>query len=161
MDSRDFLILGGLGLAGFFAWRWWKKQPVTDQAQQPSSDVTGAAASSMTPAAARSTVFGGGTFMKGLLSPPMLLKPKAPTPAPTQTGTVADWEMGTNGIQRNFVLGAILGPLPVAPSPNNDRFSTPDGNQGALGTQPAGSPPQPGDPSPTFTNPLFAHRGLL
>lgn len=162
MDSRDLLILGGLGVAGFFAWRWWKKVPAANQAQQPKNDVQGSAASQMTNGAARSTVFGGSILARNLFKLPEFPRPKpAATLPPYMTQSArADWEMSTNPTQRGFVLNAILGPLPVAPSPNNNRYFSPDGGLTGDGDLPSGSPRDPGDPAPTFTNP-FAMRGIL
>ena len=159
MDTRDLLILGGLGFAGWCAFKWWQGRPAANQAQAPSTDVQGAAASQMTGAAARSTVFGGATATRNLLTYPALqLRPKSGIPP--ASGTLADWEMSTNPIQRGFVLNAVLGPLPVAPSPNNNRYFSPDGGLAGAGSAPHGSPPDQGDPTPTFTNP-FGTRGLL
>jgi hypothetical protein len=61
-----------------------------------------------------------------------------------------------NPTLRVGVLRAVLGNMPVAPSPSNVRYTGPNGIRAGVGTQPLGDPPNPGDPTPTF----FALQGI-
>lgn len=148
MDSRDIVVLGLLGVGGYLAWRWWTNRPIADAADTAPATVAGAAASSMTASAARTTVFGGGTLVKRLLGTPVPIMPSSPRLSPTAPAAVLAGKMNANyaPVQRE-VGAAVLAPLPVAPSPNNLRWSA-TGLLAPVGTMPRGDQPQPGDPSP-------------
>jgi hypothetical protein len=150
MDSRDLLILGGVAVAGYFGWRWWQSRAVTNAATDAPGTVAGRSAANMTASGASSTVFSKSVLSKNLLSPLMSVGPKLTSVTGPATAPA------TNEALRVSVLRAVLGPLPVAPSPNNLRFASADGTPAVQSQQPIGSPPQPGDPLPTF----FSLRGI-
>lgn len=168
MDSRDLIVLGLVGVGGWLAYRWWKNKPTANQAQQPKSQVAANAASSMTEAAARASVFGGATMVNRILPPSAVTWQGMPiarstlgTATPPPNTTHPDPDMVPDPIVRTMVMQAVLGPLPVAPSPNNNRFSDPNGAPAVGATAPVGSPPQPGDPAATFTNVYNVRRAIL
>ncbi len=150
MDTRDLLILGGVAVAGYFGYRWWQSRVVTNAQTDAPGTTAGRIASSMNVAAALTTTFGGSTFTKRLLAPMNVQGLKAPS----ATGPAVAPE--TNNALRMDVLRAVLGPLPVAPSPNNLRFASSEGTPATRAQMPIGSLPQPGDPTPTF----FGMRGI-
>jgi hypothetical protein len=154
MDARDFLILGGVAVAGYFGWRWWKGAIVTNAAQSAPGTAVGNAASSMTETGARTTVFGGVFGTRRLLMPP----PRDPVPTAVAGTAPASMspDFATNPTMRVGVLHAVLGNQPVAPSPSNNRFTGPLGIRAGVGTRPLGDPPQPADPAPTW----FSLRGI-
>jgi hypothetical protein len=154
MDSRDLLILGGVAVAGYFGWRWWKARTITNASQNAAGTEAGNAATSMTETGARTTVFGPAFGVKRLFLPPVQ-PPIAPTVAPTAPAAASP-DLVTDSKLRAFVLQANLGNLPVAPSPSNVKFTGPAGIRAGVGTGTPADPAQPGDPGPTF----FALRGI-
>jgi hypothetical protein len=150
MDSRDLLILGGVAVAGYFGYQWWASRAITKASTDAPGTDAGRSASSMTDDAARSTVFGGATLAKRMLAPIRTLIAVPPSvTGPPQAPPV-------NETLRTSVLRAVLGPVPVAPSPNNLRFASSDGTPAVMSEMPKGSQPQPGDPVPTF----YALKGI-
>jgi len=146
MDSRDIIILGLVGVGGYFAWRWWTNRPIVDAQQTAPGTAPGNAASSMTDSAARTTVFGGAVTQK-LLAPIVSSAALSKKPLPTASaGTVANQQLKAYTPVQRQVVSAVLAPMPNAPSPNNLRYTS-TGIVGVNGTQPKGDQPQPGDPS--------------
>lgn len=145
MDSRDFIVLGLVGVGGWLAWRWYKnrtgKAPGT-----PSGD----ASSSMTDTGARTTVFGGGIMFQKLLSPTLIHRDATSDirPRPTAPPIIPIQNQNRTFIPvRNQVVDAVLAPLPISPSPSGQRFVL-TGITAPAGTSPDGDQPQPGDPGP-------------
>jgi hypothetical protein len=148
MDSRDLLILGGVAVAGYFGWRWWKNAIVTNASESAAGTAVGNAASSMTETGARTTVFGRVFGTKRLFLPPS--RDPVPTAVAPTAPALTTPDFATDPKMRLGVLRAVLGNLPVAPSPNNDRYTGPNGILADAGTQPGPAPRQPADPSPTW-----------
>ncbi len=148
MDSRDLIVLGLVGVGGWLAYRWWKAQPIANAQNTAPDEPAGAAASSMTGSAARTTVFGG-MLARKLLDPIGFgtVRPKLPAPTGSAVAVVADQAPAYFKVQRQ-VSSAVLGPMPVAPSPNNFRFTSTGVMAPISGTAPSGDQPSPGDPSP-------------
>jgi hypothetical protein len=148
LDSRDLIVLGLVGLGGYVAYRWWIGRPVTDAATTAPQTIDGLSASSMTATAARTTVFGQ-SFTQKLLSP-FANAPRTRSLSPTApAGVVAAEQQAAFQPVRAQVSAAVLAPMPVAPSPNNVRYSS-TGLINPAGTQPDGDPPELGDPSRPF-----------
>ena len=148
MDSRDLIVLGLVGVGGYFAYRWWTGRPITNAENTAPNTVDGAAASSMTETAARTTVFGASKIQKLLgtfnaVPAARLMSPTAPA------GQLAAEQLAAFKGEQAKVSNAVLAPAPNAPSPNNFRYSS-TGVLAPVGTQPDGEQPQPGDPSKFF-----------
>ncbi len=159
MDSRDLIVLGLVGVGGWLAWRWYKRQPVTN-AQQTAPDMqAGLNASSMTADAARTTVFGGGSLARRLLDP-IVSFTTAPVgvAAPTAPiGVALKFGAPTYDRMQTRVLSAVLAPQVGAPSPSGTHYIS-TGIAAPLPTQPSGDQPSPGDPSPLMG--VFLQRGI-
>jgi len=146
MDSRDIIILGLVGVGGYLAYRWWTNRPIVDAQQTAPGTAVGNAASSMTDSAARTTVFGGAVVQK-LLQPIVSSAALNKKPLPTASAaSVANAQLRAFKPVQTQVVSAVLAPAPVAPSPNNFRYTS-VGILGVNATQPKGDQPQPGDPS--------------
>lgn len=152
MDTRDLLILGGIGVAAYFGWRWYNRNVQTAQGSPAAARELGnTAGASMTADAARTTVFGGGVSFRRLLSPPTVSKlPLLPRPTDPPAPSPE-----TPGL-RAFVLRAVLGPQLVAPSPDATRLVPSVGTSALEGTTPNGDQPNPGDPDVVF----YSRRGI-
>lgn len=149
MDSRDWILLGLVGVGGYCAWRMWRGRPVVNAQMTVPSSTAGMVASSMTDSAARSTVFGGASLTKRIFGPVMVSKPLAARlPAPTAPGTVVAARQAAHfqGELRK-VTDATFAPVAVAPSGSAMHFVA-TGILGFEGTSPSGDGGQPGDPSP-------------
>lgn len=113
MDSRDVLILGGVGLAGYLGWRWWQR---TQAAPRPSTD--GAATSTMTRAAALATQ-AGATLLGGLRSG------TAPLAAGRPPGffSSSSYVLQSAAKSASNALALNARPQPVAAAPNTNYFT--------------------------------------
>lgn len=149
MDSRDWILLGLVGVGGYCAWRMWKGRPIVNSQVTAPSTTAGMAASSMTDSAARSTVFGGASITKRIFGPVMVSRPLASRlPAATAPATtVAARQASSFGPELAKVEAATFAPVAVAPSGSAMHFVA-TGILGFEGTAPHGDGPQPGDPSP-------------
>lgn len=149
MDSRDWILLGLVGVGGYCAWRMWKGRAVVNAQVTVPSSTAGLAASSMTDSAARSTVFGGASITKRIFGPVMVSKPLASRlPSPTAPATVVSSRQASAfGPELAKVEAATFAPIAVAPSGSAMHFVA-TGILGFDGTAPSGDGPQPGDPSP-------------
>jgi hypothetical protein len=149
MDTGDALFLGVLGVGGFCAWRWYKRQPVPDAARIAPSSTAGAVASGMTDSGARTKLFGGGIISRRVLDPIRTpLSPRAKMIAPTApaSSVVQAQTKALRAVQPS-ITNAIFAPDTTAPA-GSVRHYVSTGVLGLQGTAPAGDGPQPGDPSP-------------
>ncbi len=157
MDSRDLIVLGLVGVGGWLAWRWYKRQPVANAQQTAPTSVAGLVSSSMWGDNARSTLFGGNVYTKRVFAPVPLRVPMLKLPAPTAPPSAVLARTALTFPQSlSRALSASFAPEPTTPA-NSARHFTSTGIIGLQGTQPSGDQPQPGDPSPMF---IMGTRGI-
>ena len=137
MDTGDVLLLGGIGVAAFFGWRWYKGLPVANAGQTDGGSLAARNASSLSADAARQTLFGGSTLFRNLLTPTSVVRSSKvgidPTGAPVKV--------------QNPLLPAVVGAQFAAqvnaPSPSASRVQSPDMQLQLSPTMPRGDQPQP------------------
>lgn len=156
MDSRDFIVIGALGVGGYFAWKWWKNRPIANAGATAAGTPAGNGASGMESSAARTTVFGGTRFFQRLLAPVSTASAAALRPTNNAAAAVAR-EAAAFTDERTKVLNAMLAPAPAAPSPSAILLSG-VGRVGTQPTMPSGELPAPGDPAEPYS---FLRRSLL